>query len=166
MKVIILCIVCSVIGNQRDDTGANNKCHRKCTLSQPTWVTSFVLSFCCDERNLGLGSCSRSLTLPRWAADSGILPWLWPVNPLYLRFSWGEASPVRSCGLSSTSLLSTDTYFSNWVFSQCKVLGQWVTPLDTKEGRGERVFWRDHILGMWLEKPPEGGSCWTEKRAF
>lgn len=35
IKVIKLCVVCSVIGDQRDDAAANNKCHRKCTLAQP-----------------------------------------------------------------------------------------------------------------------------------
>lgn len=136
--------VCSVIGDQRDDAAANDKCHRKCTLAQPVWIPSFVLSLCCGERDLYLSSCFRALTSPNWALDPGVL--LAGCGELTFctsgsawggRASW-KLHQAEAVFLSSSSPSNTHTLFPNWALSQCEVLGQWVIPLDTnRENRGQ-----------------------------
>lgn len=130
--------VYSVIGAQEDDTGANDKCHRQCTLSQPLWVISFeLLSLRDGERDLDLSSCFRSLTSPHWAAGPGGVPRLWPVNFLYLRLSSGrkgelKASWGRSCAPQLHLPMTTPALFPQGGFSQGRVTGH-----ECGEGRGQ-----------------------------
>ena len=81
---------------QGDDTGEKYKCHRYCTLFQLTWVTPFVLSLCCGERDLDLSSHVRCLTSPNWTVNCGVLSWLWKINSLYLRLHLGKERHASS----------------------------------------------------------------------